>query len=633
MKQKGQGSLEYLLLIAAAVLIAAVVMTLMTGNTSNTGKTTRTQYCDYLGALGAECGIKLSCSNIARSYGDFNLSAIPAGGQAPYKYSWSGTGCNFLGDKNIQSPNVNCPIGGNYTYTVKVTDSSHPADQNTCSTILGARCYIRLASHVTPEIGIGELATFMFEGGTGDANWFSSDANIASAVSAGWGFGSARGNSLGTTKISAKSAGCPNDPEMDLKVILQMCTITPPDTNILAGTTKQFSLSPYGRSGVVTYWNSNAASIASVDSNGKVTAGTDEGTAKITASRYGCLAGNASRDLAVLLQPCTITGGDLGIEVGKTTTYMFWGGDQGVSASWSSLDENTAIIRSLGFNFGLATGVNADPTSKTTVISATRPLCPLGTPVPVMLTVYQNWCTITPSSVTLELPGTTTLAFAGGTGNITWDSNASDIAAVNSSGVVTTGTKVGTAKITGRRANCRGGQATATVKVVQTLPQCTITPANIAIKTGATQQFSMNAGITPEPTWSVTGSPLIATIHTITGLATAGPSTGTVQIVGTSAGCLGGQAATNLTVTDSCIVSPQTATIAPGETLAYTVIGGTGSASGWSSTSTKIATITADGMATGGTKEGSTTISAATKNGCWSAIYPASLIVSKAVPS
>ncbi len=169
-----------------------------------------------------------------------------------------------------------------------------------------------------------------------------------------------------------------------------------------------------------------------------------------------------------------------------------------------------------------------------------------GTTTPVTQTPVLTTVTVSLASASLQV-GQTTAATATGTdqngagistGVITWSSSNTNVATVNSSGVVTA-VGAGTASIIGT-ANGKSGSASVTVTVPAqaTVASVTVTPATSSILVGATVQLTAtvrDAGGNPltgrTVEWS-SSDPTTATVTT-TGLVT-GIKAGTATIVATS---------------------------------------------------------------------------------------------------
>jgi Bacterial Ig-like domain (group 2) len=295
------------------------------------------------------------------------------------------------------------------------------------------------------------------------------------------------------------------------------------------------------------------------------------------------------------------------------------------SVTWQSVTTHVATISNTAGSKGLATGVGTG----TSTIKAT-----LGSVTSNNQTLTVTAATLMRIAVTPANPqiakGTTQQFSATGTysdgsqqnltASVTWASSDPTKATINTSGLAT-GATAGTTTISATLSGITGNTSFAVRDA--TLVTIAITPANPTIANGMTEQFTATgtysdtttADITNSVTWSST-IPATATIAS-TGFAT-GVGMGTSTIQAALNGVTGG---TTLTVTASVLasiaVTPANPQIATGTTQQFTAIGTYSDGSdqdltgtvAWASTTTSVATITANGLASG-TAAGTTTISA-----------------------
>ena len=205
------------------------------------------------------------------------------------------------------------------------------------------------------------------------------------------------------------------------------------------------------------------------------------------------------------------------------------------------------------------------------------------------------------------------------TGSVTWTSSGTTVATIATGGLAT---GVGTGSTTIQATSGSISGSTGLTVIPPALMSIAVTPANLQIAKGSTQQYTATGtysdGSTQNLTSSVSWSSSNTTAATISaaGLAT-GVATGSTTIQATSGSVTG---STGLTVTatlTSIAVTPANASLPFGVTLQYAATGtySDGSTQNltnsvtWSSSNTTAAAITAAGQATGlGT--GSTTIQA-----------------------
>jgi trimeric autotransporter adhesin len=255
-----------------------------------------------------------------------------------------------------------------------------------------------------------------------------------------------------------------------------------------------------------------------------------------------------------------------------------------------------------------------------------------GSPIPVALTgtgtdTGLTSITVTPANASI-LAGTTLQFTATGnysngstqnlTAYVTWSSLVNGVATIAAGGLAT-GVTAGSAGISSTLGSISGSTS---LTVMPVLVSISVTPANASIGTGTTQQFmatgNYSDGSTQNLTSTATWSSSAMGVATITagGLAMA-VAPGTSNIGATLNSIAG---ATSLTVTPvvvSISVAPANTSIGTGSTQQFTATGNYSdgstqnltSTATWSSSAIGVATITAGGLATGGTP-GSTNISA-----------------------
>ncbi len=205
------------------------------------------------------------------------------------------------------------------------------------------------------------------------------------------------------------------------------------------------------------------------------------------------------------------------------------------------------------------------------------------------------------------------------TSSVTWSSSNTAVATIASAGLGT-GVATGSTTVQAILGSIRG--STGLMVTAPVLVSTAVTPTNVSIAKGTTQQYTATGiysdgstqNLTSSATWSSSNN-AVATINA-TGLATAvGAGSSTIQA---TSGSISGS--TTLTVTKSLVsiaVTPTSPSIAKGTTQQFTATGtysdgsqqNLTSAVTWSSSSVGVATITSAGLATGGST-GNTTIQA-----------------------
>lgn len=400
--------------------------------------------------------------------------------------------------------------------------------------------------------------------------WTTGSTSVATVSSTG----RVTGIAAGVTTIRATTAGktgtatvtvtaAPSQPPAVATV-----TVAPSTSTVAAGATVQFTATTKGSEGMildrVVTWASNAAAVATISSTGLVT-GVGAGTAMITATSEGR---SATATVTVTSPPAqtvpvaTVSVGPAnGLVLAGNTIQMFAttkdaAGNTltGRVVAWSSNATGVATVTSAGVVRGVTAGTavitaSSEGKSGTATVTVTVP-----PPVPAPVATVA----VSPSSATFgagaTLQLTATMKDAAGvtlTGRVvTWSSNATGVATVSSSGLVSR-VAAGTAVITATSEG-KSGAATVTVPVAAPAPVATVavSPTTTTISAGATSQLTATtkdaAGTTlvgRVVTWTSNAAG-IATVSS-TGLVS-GVAAGSAVITATSEGRT---ATANVTVT------------------------------------------------------------------------------------
>ena len=295
-------------------------------------------------------------------------------------------------------------------------------------------------------------------------------------------------------------------------------TITSNTTTVCAGNT--IFLSDITASGV---WSSNNASIASV-TNGTVVAGANSGTTVISYTLGLC---PATATVTVNKPPTAITGPNIVCASGGTITLS----DAVTGGTWSSGTSSAATVDPVS---GVVTGTTAGPD----VISYFTGACSSVTfsitvdPIPTAIIGASVMC----SNATLPLSDATTLG--------AWTTSNTNIATVNSSGVVT-GVSAGSLVVTySLPTSC---YVTHSV-TVNPIPSAVTGPSAVCVG----QVISLSDP-TVGGTWS-SASTALATVGSVTGVVT-GVSGGVVNIsyAYTTTGCASTHSVTVNTLPDPIV--------------------------------------------------------------------------------
>ncbi len=345
--------------------------------------------------------------------------------------------------------------------------------------------------------------------------WTSSNAAIAIVSTTG--LVTAQG--AGTATITATSEGQSGTAAItgtQPAVPVASVSISPAILNLSVGQTGQLTATPRDASGnpltgrVVT-WTTSSSAVATVNATGLVTA-RGAGTATITATSEG-KSGTAT--ITVTLVPVatvSVTPATLSLTVGQTGQLTATPRDasgnplSGRVVTWTTNDGAVATVSGSGVVTGQAAGTvtitaTSEGQSGTATITVTQP------PVPVASV------SVTPSSLSLTVgqTGQLTATPRDASGNpltgrlITWTTNSTAVATVNSTGLVTA-QGVGSATIT---ATSEGQSGSAAVTVTtQSLISGLDFPGNVNWPaTSPSMLFVWNttlSGTTPFPAYPAT---------------------------------------------------------------------------------------------------------------------------------
>lgn len=406
--------------------------------------------------------------------------------------------------------------------------------------------------------------------------------------------------------------------------------VSGPASTVAAGSTLELSaVGTYSDNTTATLstqvaWKTSDATVATVSTSGLLTA-LKAGAVTVTATQ-GTISGAMA--ITVTVSQATLTS----ISVTGTSSSPTAGTNEQLTAqgtysdnstqtltsqvTWQSSDSTIATMSSSG----LLTAVKAGSVTITATmgtVSGTMPVVVIASTIvipPILSSIA-----IVPSSFSVAAGQTEQLqalgAYSDGTtqdltAQAAWSSSASNFVSVSTGGLAT-GVSAGSANITATLGSIQG-TATATV-TASVLNSITVTPSSVSIATGQTQQLSAlgaysdgtTQDLTTQASWSSSASNFV-TVSTA-GLAT-GISSGSATIIATL-GSIHGTATATVTaiLLNSITVTPSSASIATGQTQAFTANGifSDGSTTDitfsvvWSSSATSIATVNSKGLATG----------------------------------
>lgn len=309
---------------------------------------------------------------------------------------------------------------------------------------------------------------------TGRAVTWSSSATGVATVSAS---GLVTAVAAGSATITATSEGKSGTSAVTVTVVpVASVTVAPATSSVLVGKTVQLSATTKDSAGnvltgrVIT-WSSSATGVATVSSSGLVT-GVAAGSATITATSEGK---NGTATITVNVIPVasvTVAPAASSIFVGKTVQLAATTKDSagnvltGRVVTWSSSATGVASVSSSGLVTGVGAGsatITATSEGKSGTASVTVAVVPVAS------------VTVSPASTTIGVAGTAQLTAVtkDSAGNVltgrvvTWSSNATTIATVSPTGLVT-GVAAGSATIT---ATSEGKSGSATITVSSSTQQ------------------------------------------------------------------------------------------------------------------------------------------------------------------
>jgi len=473
--------------------------------------------------------------------------------------------------------------------------------------------------------------------------WSSSDATVATVTNDGQVTALAAGAAIITATSEGKSAVASiTVSQVPVAAIL----VTPGVNDLVAGQTSRLTAQLRDASGAlltgrVIAWSTNRSTVATVTSDGLVTA-VATGTATISATSEG-KTGSATVNVtprpvsAVIVSPNQVT-----IYAGQTVQLSALVTDDrgqvlsGRPITFSSSRTQVATVSALGVVTGVSAGtatitaVSESASGTATITIAPDPVAAVDvTPSSSSISV---WSTVQLVAVPRNVNGQ---VLTGRT--VTWSSGTPALASVSATGLVT-GLAAGDAVII---ATVDGKQGAATVTVRQVpVASVSVTPATASTTVGQTVTLSAT-------TFDASGNLLtgrvvgwsssdntIATVS-VTGVVT-GVASGNVIITASSEGQSGtATVAVGQVPVASVTVSPSTATTSVGQTvsLAATTFdaGGnllTGRIVTWTSSNASIASVSGTGVVTG-VATGNATITATSENQSGSAV----ITVNSAAPA
>ncbi len=401
-------------------------------------------------------------------------------------------------------------------------------------------------------------------------------------------------------------------------------TLSPTSSTVYMGETKTLTatVSPSTASNQNVIWSSNNTSVATVDSNGKVTP-KGNGTATITATSAENNTIKATATVTVKTKVTGITLSPTSATININNTRQFTATVAPTTASnktinWTSSNTNVATVDSTG-------KVTAKGNGTATITATSAENNTIKAQATVTVVTPLSSLSISPSTNAMNVNDTKTLTLTynpttASNKNVTWTSSNTSVATVDSNGKVTAKGN-GTATITATSAENSNIKATATVTVTTKVTGVTINPTSATIYMGETRTFT--ATVSPSTasnknvTWTSTNTS-VATVDSNGKVTPKANGTTTIKVI-TVDGSKTASASVTVRTNATGVTLNKTSTIIEvnnTETLSATVAPSTTSDKTitWTSSNTNVATVDSNGKVTA-VANGEAVITARTTNG------------------
>ena len=440
-----------------------------------------------------------------------------------------------------------------------------------------------------------------------DVSWTSDNSTIASVSASGV----VTAVGVGTTKVRATAvADSRVQGEAEVRILpARVVAISPATSTVNIGTSRTLVASVSIESGVSTAvtWRSSNPTIVAVSGAGVVT-GVSLGTVSITAMAVADTMRRAAATVTVtpVIRGITISPSTLSINAGETETATADVDAEGTlprTVIWRSGNATIASVSSSGDVTGVAAGQTtvtaistADTTKRATMAVTVRP-------APAIFVSPQQLRMATGDERTLIA---TVRVEPGQNNGVRWRSGNPEIASVSQSGVVTAVT-IGNATITAVSIEDTLRRATSAITVAPSIRSIGVTPSTGNLLIGGS--MALVASVVADPGLSEgvywrsgnTSVAFVSALGVVTGVAP-----GTATIIAIAASDTTKRATVAITVASrqvSITVSPSSLPLNLGATaqLQAVVTGDPGIAQGvmWSTSSSAIATVSANGLVTG----------------------------------
>ena len=322
-------------------------------------------------------------------------------------------------------------------------------------------------------IGTGEVP--------GSFTWVSRDTNVVSVSATG--FVTARGNGSVFVVATEGASGMRDSSRITVQQQVSSVTVTPSTKTLYLGTTFKLTVTAVDGRGnpmpaATTFaWSSNNNGIATVDTGGTVTPRAP-GTATISATAGG-VTGTSVITVLSAIQRIAITPDSVKLDaLGLAVRYTAVAYDTldaamtGITFAWSSSNPSIAPLDSITATTARAVSVQNGFTQIRAVAQGVAGTSPL------LVQQQLSALEVTPTAASVAPSGTISLIVRGkdannrymAPGSVTWASNNTSIATVNSSTGVVTGVAVGSAQITATSASGTIVSNAATITVTNSVP-------------------------------------------------------------------------------------------------------------------------------------------------------------------
>jgi uncharacterized protein YjdB len=485
------------------------------------------------------------------------------------------------------------------------------------STSLTVTAAVLVSIQVTPtnpSVAAGRTQQFTATGTFSDATtqnlttqvaWTSSAAAVATISNAAGSQGLATALKVGTTTISATLGGVTGSTTLTVSAaVLVSIQVTPTNPSVAAGRTQQFTatgtFSDATTQNLTTQvtWASSATAIATISnaagSQGLATA-LKVGTTTISATLGGVTGSTTLTVTAAVLVSIQVTPTNPSVAAGRTQQFTATGTFSDATTqnlttqvTWASSATATATISNAAGSQGLATALKLGTTTISATLAGVTGSTTLTVTAAVLVSIQVT--PVNPSVAagrTQQFTATGTFSDATTqnlTTQVTWASSATAIATIsNAAGSqgLATALKVGTTTISATLAGVTGSTTLTVTAAV--LVSIQVTPANVSLALGLTQQYTATGVFSDATTQNLTTQVTWASANeAIMKISIAAGSQGDATALGVGSttisatlGAIAGSTAVTVTaaVLVSIAVTPAATTVSAGQKQQFTATG------------------------------------------------------------